>query len=232
MLSVNESNFEHVVLNSRLPVLVKAYADWCPPCRRVAPLIEALAEKIEGRAVVVKLDVDAAPQLAARLHMDSIPAFVVFQNGDEVARMVGVQTEQRLMKALDLDGDESAPARLSPPSAQNQIQIIAPYWHAGTWVFDDERTGLVQEPFVNGVPAMIDDLVQAIPHARRGFRLLFSAEPFPGFERKLTWVRAEMGGNWYRTEQPQAEGWLCPALFRYFTAAPTTLFVKAEALTK
>lgn len=230
MFSVNESNFENVVLNSRLPVLVKAYADWCPPCRRVAPLIEALAEKIDGRAVVVKLDVDSAPELASRLHTDAIPAFVVFRGGHEVARMVGVQTEQQLMKALDLDGDEPVSPRLSPSGAQNQIQVIAPYWHAGTWVFDDEQTGLVREPFVDGVPAMIDDLVQTIPHARRGFRLLFSADPFPGFERKLTWVRAEMGGNWYRTEQPQAEGWLCPALFRYFTSAPMTLFVKAEPL--
>lgn len=98
MLSVNESNFENVVLSSQLPVLVKAYADWCPPCRRITPLVEALAEKIDHRAVVVKLDVDATPQLAARLHIDSIPAFVVFRNGDEIARMVGVQTEQRLME--------------------------------------------------------------------------------------------------------------------------------------
>jgi len=230
MLSVNESNFEHVVLNSRLPVLVTAYADWCPSCRRVAPLVEALAEIIDGMAVVVKLNVDTAPQLAARLHTHSIPTFVVFRGGHEVARMVGVQTEQRLREALDLAGDMPNPSETSQSVAQNQIQVIAPYWHAGTWVFDDERTGLVQEPFVNGVPAMIDDLVQAIPHARRGFRLLFSADPFPGFARRLTWVREEMGGNWYRTEQPEAEGWLCPALFRYFASAPPTLFVKAEPL--
>lgn len=82
----------------------------------------------------------------------------------------------------------------------------------------------------SGVPEMIDDLVADIPDARQGFRLLFSAAPFPGFQRKLVWVREEMGGNWYRADQPPMEGLLCPALFRYFESAPTELFVKAEAL--
>jgi len=114
----------------------------------------------------------------------------------------------------------------------NQIQVIMPYWLPGaqTWVFDDARVGLVQEPFVSGIPEMIDDLVADIPRARQGFRLLFSADPFPGYQRRLDWVREEMGGNWYRSQQPPMEGWLCPALFRYFDAAPQTLYVKAEPL--
>ena len=114
----------------------------------------------------------------------------------------------------------------------NQIRVIAPYWLASvqTWVFDDPAAGLVQEPFVSGVPEMIDDLVAEIPQARQGFRLLFSAQPFPGFQRKLEWVREEWGGNWYRADQPPSEGWLCPALFRYFEQAPAELYVKAEPL--
>ena len=114
----------------------------------------------------------------------------------------------------------------------NQIQVIASYWVHGTWVFDDATTGLVQEPFVSGVPEMIDDLVADIPNARKGFRMLFSTAPFPGFQRRLEWVREEMGGNWYKTNQPAIEGWLCPALFEYFDEAPKELFVKAEALTR
>ena len=114
----------------------------------------------------------------------------------------------------------------------NQIQVISPYWLHGTWVFDDATTGLVQEPFVSGIPEMIDDLVADIPNARNGFRLLFSTAPFPGFQRLLEWVREEMGGNWYRTDQPAGEGWLCPALFEYFDEAPKELFVKAEALNR
>lgn len=114
----------------------------------------------------------------------------------------------------------------------NQIMVIAPYWleNVQTWVFDDPATGLVQEPFVNGVPEMIDHLTVGIPDARRGFRLLFSAAPFPGFQRRLEWVREELGGNWYLADRPAIEGWLCPALFRYFDRAPRELFVKAESL--
>ena len=112
----------------------------------------------------------------------------------------------------------------------NQIQVIAPYWLHGTWVFEDPSTGLVQEPFVSGVPEMIDDLVADIPNARQGFRLLFSTAAFPGFQRRLEWVREEMDGNWYKTDQPPIEGWLCPALFKYFAEAPKNLYAKAEAM--
>ena len=113
----------------------------------------------------------------------------------------------------------------------NQIMVIAPYWleEVGTWVFDDPAVGLCQEPFVSGVPEMIDYLVRDIHNARRGFRLLFSACPFPGYQKRLTWQRGEMGGNWYASDDPPMEGWLCPALFRYFDQAPAELYVKAEA---
>ncbi|HEV8604750.1 MAG TPA: hypothetical protein VGQ99_05260 [Tepidisphaeraceae bacterium] len=62
----------------------------------------------------------------------------------------------------------------------NSLMVIVPYWYEGTWVFDDERAGLVREPFVAGVPEMIDLLVADIPGAREGFRLTFSAGAFPG----------------------------------------------------
>ena len=80
----------------------------------------------------------------------------------------------------------------------NQILVIKPYWDLGTWVFDDPSTELVREPFVSGVPEMIDDLVADIPNARQGFRLLFSPAPFPGYQRRLEWDRQEFDGNWYR----------------------------------
>ena len=75
---------------------------------------------------------------------------------------------------------------------------------------------------------MIDHLVAGIPDADRGFRLLFSARPFPGYEEKLVWVRGESGGNYYRIEDPPMEGWLCPAMFKYFRKAPKEIYVKAE----
>ena len=113
----------------------------------------------------------------------------------------------------------------------NQIMIIAPYWvdDLGAWVFDDPKVGLEQEPFVSGVPEMIDWLVRDIPNARKGFRMVFSAAPFPGYQKMLTWRREEKDGNWYACDDPPMEGWLCPALFRYFDKAPPKLYVKAEA---
>ncbi len=111
----------------------------------------------------------------------------------------------------------------------NALIIIAPYRHAGTWVFDDPSARLVREPFVAGVPEMIDFLVRDIPGATNGFRLLFSAQPFPGYQKRLTWLRRDMGGNYYKMEEPSMEGWICPAMFRYYQTAPKELYVKAEA---
>lgn len=111
----------------------------------------------------------------------------------------------------------------------NAIGIIAPYRYEGMWVFDDPAVGLVREPFVAGIDKMIDQLVASIPNAERGFRLLFSATPFPGHTLKLEWRREESGGNWYFCPQLGMEGWLCPALFRYFDKAPAELFARAEA---
>jgi hypothetical protein len=114
----------------------------------------------------------------------------------------------------------------------NQINVIAPYWldTVETWVFDDDRVGLVREPFVSGADTFLSEFVKDIPNARSGFRLLFSIAPFPAYQQKLIWVREEMGGNWYRSAEMQIEGWLCPALFRYFDRVPAQLYVRAEPL--
>ena len=77
-----------------------------------------------------------------------------------------------------------------------------------------------QEPSVSGADAMIDRVVADIPNADSGFRLIFAATPFPGHQCQLDWIRAdEDGGNWYRSTDLDMEGWLCPALFRYFDQA-------------
>lgn len=112
----------------------------------------------------------------------------------------------------------------------NAIRVIFPYRYQHAWVFDDEKAGLVQEPFVSGIPEMIDALVQGIPYADRGFKLLFSANPFPGYQVELVWLRQEYGGHWYRWQASDREGWLCPALFKYFSEAPEKIYCKAEKL--
>jgi hypothetical protein len=113
------------------------------------------------------------------------------------------------------------------PLPGNSIMVIVPYRYGGTWVFDDSRAGLVREPFVAGVPEMIDTLVADIPGADRGFRLTFSAKPFPGYQKKLTWLHGDSTGNWYRADDPPMEGWLCPGLFKYYREAPKELYIKA-----
>ena len=111
----------------------------------------------------------------------------------------------------------------------NAIGVIVPYKFEGMWVFDDPAVGLSREPFVAGIDTMIDRLVDSIPGAERGFRLAFSATPFPGHMVKLEWRREESAGNWYYCPQFDIEGWLCPALFKYFDKAPAELYGRAEA---
>jgi hypothetical protein len=110
----------------------------------------------------------------------------------------------------------------------NAINVIAPYKHLGMWVFDDPRVGLVEEPFVAGADTMMDKVVADIPDAAHGFTLIFSATPFPGHQYRLDWRREDGGGNWYYAEALDIEGWLCPALLRYFEDAPKHLYVQIK----
>jgi hypothetical protein len=129
-------------------------------------------------------------------------------------------------EAKRIEGEICGPAQV-----RNAIGVIAPYKYEGIWVFDDPAVGLVREPFVAGIDTMIDKLVASIPAAEHGFRLLFSATPFPGYTVKLDWRREEYGGNWYYSPDFDMEGWLCPALFKYFEKAPRELYGRAERKT-
>lgn len=114
----------------------------------------------------------------------------------------------------------------------NQIFVIKPYWHDGTWVFDDESVGLLREPFVSGVPEILSDLVRDFPDARRGFRLTFSAEAFPDSQLTARRGEASAGGCWYSVgeEAGGEEGWLCPAMFRYFDEAPAKIHLSVSPI--
>ena len=112
----------------------------------------------------------------------------------------------------------------------NALMVICPYRWNGMWVFDDEGAGLHHEPFVAGIDTMIDRLTADIPDAERGFRMVFSAAPFPGHTVRLEWRREESGGNWYHCPQLGMEGWLCPALFKYFESAPQEIYAKIDPM--
>ena len=110
----------------------------------------------------------------------------------------------------------------------NSLMVIVPYKYEGMWVFDDPAVGLNKEPFIAGIDTLIDKATAHLPDAEHGFRAIFSATPFPGANFKLEWRREDSGGNWYYSPEFQQEGWLCPALFKYFTSAPREIYVKVE----
>jgi hypothetical protein len=113
-------------------------------------------------------------------------------------------------------------------TVNNSIFAIRPYrWPL--WVFDDPAVGLVKEPFVGGADTILDVATAHVPNAADGFVAVFSAGSFPDARIVLEWVREEGAGNVYRRAEQGMEGWLCPALLRYFEKAPEKLYVQAKA---
>ena len=112
----------------------------------------------------------------------------------------------------------------------NAMNVIFPVRRYGVWAFDDPSVSLFAEPFIQGVPEIIEDLVKDLPSAEDGFALFFAAAPFPKFQAELVWLREEFGGDWYRVEATGREGWLCPALRRYYETAPAQLYFAAEPI--
>lgn len=111
-----------------------------------------------------------------------------------------------------------------------QIKVIRPYRWNGVWVFDDPAVGLDKEALVAGVPELIDiaTLQAGIADPEAGFVALFSKDPFPTAQLCLEWTREEAGGNVYRWPEAGREGWLCPALLRYFDRAPRKLYIEVR----
>lgn len=93
-VKVSQDDFEKTVLQSDVPVLVDFYADWCAPCKMVAPLMDELAHQHIGKMLVVKVDTDRAPDVAMQYEIRSIPTLIMFQKGDEIERSLGFEPER------------------------------------------------------------------------------------------------------------------------------------------
>jgi len=99
---VNEGNFAKAVLDSKQPVLVDFWAQWCGPCRALAPIIDGLAEQYAGTARVAKLNVDDSPALAERYRVMAIPTLILFRDGEEKERMIGVSKREAIERLMDM----------------------------------------------------------------------------------------------------------------------------------
>jgi hypothetical protein len=121
--------------------------------------------------------------------------------------------------------------------SQHRILTLYPYLYPGTdcWVFDDARTGLKEEAFVEGTSEMITRVIKhkQILGAEKGFLLTFSDQPCEGHDVERRWVRGDInGGNWYEGDVlgQRMENWLCPALLLYFETPPRQLYVRCDPL--
>ena len=101
VVHVTESNFEEEVINSDVPVLVDFWAEWCGPCKMIAPILEEIAAEQGEKIHITKLNVDEANEIAIRFEVMSIPTLIVFDNGVPTKRIVGAKGKAALLEDLD-----------------------------------------------------------------------------------------------------------------------------------
>ena len=109
---VTDANFEADVLSSDKPVLVDFWAEWCGPCRMIGPSVESVAEELDGKAGVYKMNVDENMNVPQRYGVRGIPTLIVFKGGEEQERIVGAVSKESIAQALEkhITADETAAA--------------------------------------------------------------------------------------------------------------------------
>jgi thioredoxin len=124
---ISEQDFEREVIRSELPVLIDFTADWCGPCKTVAPEVEALAQELEGKAKVVKIDIDRSKRIATMLRIQAVPTFMVFDKGRPVAADQGVKRRKQLRELIEpfLPRAEGAIRAMELAQAIKQGQAVA-----------------------------------------------------------------------------------------------------------
>ncbi|QQR54802.1 thioredoxin [Candidatus Peregrinibacteria bacterium] len=98
---VTDQNFSELVLNSKIPVLVDFFAEWCGPCKMIAPIVDELATEYDGKVLIAKLNVDESMDTAQNYGVMSIPTLIFIKNGEEVDRVTGALPKDSLKEKLD-----------------------------------------------------------------------------------------------------------------------------------
>jgi thioredoxin 1 len=100
-LDVNDGNFDEIVVQSDKPVLVDFWAEWCGPCRMIAPIVEEISHEYEGKALVVKCDVDSSPGVAAKYGIRNIPTVLFFKGGKIADKQIGAVPKNNFVAKLN-----------------------------------------------------------------------------------------------------------------------------------
>ena len=101
VLEFTDANFDEQVMQSNVPVLVDFWAEWCMPCRMVAPTVEELAKEYAGKVKVGKLDTDANKEVAVKFGITAIPTIILYNGGEVTRKFIGVTTKQQFVEELD-----------------------------------------------------------------------------------------------------------------------------------
>ena len=102
ILVCDSNNFNEVVLESKIPVLVDFYADWCGPCKMMSPILDEISQEFEGKIRIAKVNVDDNPDLSSEYKIMSIPNMILFENGREKENIVGARSKDDLIRFLGL----------------------------------------------------------------------------------------------------------------------------------